>query len=243
MACVIRLLVLLPCGFGVAGCGPPPMIDLQAPQYTRIGVLLFASDPSMDVTPLNAELESVLSRRFRNKQWIFGDSGQPGSVQNVLRGQTPPEQLFDDPAAMAHITRRMNADLVIIGRVRPLSLRTSDDPRIYWVEFPSPSSRVRTILVKQTAKTTVDLGLVDTTNGELLWKGKVKGHTEHFAEWHRQILVPFPEGKVRADMWKHLSRRLLAQLFPMHFPHPKLPEVMAKPERKLIRSGGRPLPF
>ncbi len=237
---------------GFLGCGGnKPIIDLNEPQYAKIAIAPFAVDKGAeDMARLVQDLGTSLSLAVEDKEWIYDQSEQLAPIGNALKNdKLTAEEIFIDPALATKVGSNVGADLILVGKIGKPRIQTKVDPNIYYDKSTAfvTGTAQRFVLIIQSGIEEVDLKLVDVKTGEVSWEGSIKGYIKYFREFMQQDpakdYARIPEGQLKADLRTHMLKQIQATLFPAQFSKISLPEILAKPKRPLIRSGGKPLLF
>ena len=199
---------------------------------------------------LVGDLGTSLSLAIENKEWIYDQSEQLAPIGNAFESnKLTAEEVFVDPALAAKVGESVGADLIIVGKITKPKIQTKQDPNIYYDtgSYSVSGFQTRYVLQIQSAIEDVKMKLVIPETGEVAWQGNVKGYTKYCREFMQQDpakdYARVTEDQIKADMRAHLLKRIQTTLFPDRFPQMTIPEILAKPTRELLRSGGKPLLF
>lgn len=235
----------------IAGCGPGKIIDLSEPQYAKIAIAPFAIDEGAeDMARLVADLGTKLSLAIKDKEWIYDQSEQLAPIADAITSdKLTADEIFVDPALAAKVGKSVGADLILVGKIGKPKLQSKEDPNIYYDKssYSMTGTAARYVLQVQSVTESLGLKLVDPKTGTVAWQGNLKGYTKYFREFMQQDPAKdsarVSADQMKADMRSHLQKQIMATLYPLQFMSPSVPEILAKPSRPLVRSGGKPMLF
>ncbi len=247
------LLVVVLCVAGLWGCGKSvPPLNLSS--YTKIAIAPFATEEKAAEfsKSLPYDTGTQLNLKFKKDnriEWIFDSSEERQPVKDKLNElQLSEKQIDVDPALAAKVGSAVGADLIIVGDVSNPRLKEEFDDTNYYdmSQQAGISGTTKYTLLRQSATITINLKAVDAT-GNVAWSAEnLKGYIKYIIPF--QATIPkgakkaVEEEIVRADLRKHLAKRILHVIYPDGFEEMKVPEILRKPSDKglnLMRSGGK----
>ena len=234
----------------ISGCGGKvEPLDLNG--FQRIAIAPFSTEEeSAEMErrfPL--DLSTRLSLVKKDKEWIYDQSDALNPIGSQLAAQNlTPEDIFLDPALAAKIGKAANADIIIIGHIKnpKLSEKYDSNPLYDMSAQAGISGTTKFVLVYQSATLNMHVKAVDTKSGSVIWdNGGFLGYTRYIREFntqdparHTSRVAP---DQLKADLRKHMINQIGYQLAPDKISARPIPEILMKPSRKLIRSGGQPI--
>jgi len=234
----------------VSGCSKQ-IEPLKLDDYQRIAIAPFSTDKESAEMERRfpQDLSTQLSLVRKDKEWIYDQSEALSPIQNQLASQgLTPQDIFLDPALAAKVGRAVNADLIIIGHINnpKIEEKMDNSPVFDMSNQAGISGTTRFILVYQWATLKMQILAVDTKSGNVAWdNGGFTGYTKYIREFQTQD--PAKEysrisgDQMRADIRKHMLAQIGHQITPDKINELPVPQILTKPERELIRSGGKPI--
>lgn len=234
----------------ISGCGGT-VEPLDISNFQRIAIAPFSTEEeSADMErrfPL--DLSTQLGLVKKDKEWIYDQSDTLNPIGTALAAQNlTPKDIFLDPALAAKIGKAANADIIIIGHIKnpKLDEKYDSNPLYDMSAQAGISGTTKFVIVYQWATLNMHVKAVDTTSGSVIWdNGGFIGYTRYIREFNTQDPARhtsrIPPNQLKADIRKHMLNQIGHQLAPDKINARPVPEILMKPERKLIRSGGQPV--
>ena len=234
----------------MSGCGGE-VLPLDLSNYQRIAIAPFSTEKeSAEMErrfPL--DLSTQLTLVEKEKEWIYDQSDTLSPIGGQLTAQNlTPKDIFLDSALAAKVGKAANADIIIVGHIKnPKMDEKYDSSPLYDMSAQAGiSGTTRFVLVYQWATLNMQVKAIDTKSGSVIWdNGGFTGYTKYIREFNTQDPARHnsriePE-QLKADIRKHMLSQIGHQLVPDKINERPVPEILMRPERKLIRSGGRPI--
>ena len=234
----------------ISGCGGE-VEPLDITDFQRIAIAPFSTEEeSADMErrfPL--DLSTQLSLVKKDKEWIYDQSDTLNPIGTALAEQNlTPEDIFLDPALAAKVGQAANADIIIVGHIENPKLKEKYDSNpLYDMSAQAGiSGTTKFVLVYQWATLNMQVKAVDTKSGSVIWdNGGFIGYTKYIREFNTQDPARHTSrvepDQLKADIRKHMLSQIGHQLAPDKINERPIPEILHKPERKLVRSGGQPI--
>ena len=234
----------------ISGCrGPVEPLDISA--FQRIAIAPFSTEEESAGMerrfPL--DLSTQLSLVEKDKEWIYDQSDTLNPVGSELAAQNlTPQDIFLDPALAAKVGKAANADIIIVGHIKEPKLNEKYDSNpLYDMSAQAGiSGTTKFVLVYQSATLKIQVKAIDTKSGSVIWdNGEFTGYTKYIREFNTQDPARHTSriepDQLKADIRKHMLNQIGHQLVPDKITARPIPEILMKPERKLVRSGGQPI--
>ena len=234
----------------MSGCGGE-VLPLDLSNYQRIAIAPFSTEKeSAEMErrfPL--DLSTQLTLVEKEKEWIYDQSDTLSPIGGQLTAQNlTPKDIFLDSALAAKVGKAANADIIIVGHIKnPKMDEKYDSSPLYDMSAQAGiSGTTRFVLVYQWTTLNMQVKAIDTKSGSVIWdNGGFTGYTKYIREFNTQDPARHnsriePE-QLKADIRKHMLSQIGHQLVPDKINERPVPEILMRPERKLIRSGGRPI--
>ena len=234
----------------ISGCGGP-VEPLDISNFQRIAIAPFSTeeDSAEMERRFPLDLSTQLSLVKKDKEWIYDQSDTLSPIGSELTTQNlTPEDIFLDPALAAKVGKAANADIIIVGHIRDPKLEEKYDSNpLYDMSAQAGiSGTTKFVLVYQWATLKMQVKAIDTKSGSIIWdNGGFTGYTRYIREFntqdparHTSRIAP---DQLKADIRKHMLSQIGHQLAPDKINARPVPEILMKPERKLVRSGGQPI--
>ena len=225
--------------------------SVQLDEYKRIAIALFAVEKeAADMErrfPLDLETQLILVKK--DKTWIYDQSDSLSPINDQLKSQgLTPDDIFLDSALAAKVGSAVNADLIIVGHI--------DNPKIEEKMDNSPvsdqsnqagiSGTTRFVLVYQWATIKMQVKAIDAKSADVIWdNGGFTGYIKYIREFQTQDPAKeysrISKEQIRADIRKHMLSQIGNQLCPHEIAARPIPDILIKPNRPLIRAGGKPI--
>ena len=214
------------------------------------------------IAPFSTEKESAgMERRFpldlstqlslveKDKEWIYDQSDTLNPVGSELAAQNlTPQDIFLDPALAAKVGKAAQADIIIVGHIKEPKLNEKYDSNpLYDMSAQAGiSGTTKFVLVYQSATLKIQVKAIETKSGSVIWdNGEFTGYTKYIREFNTQDPARHTSriepDQLKADIRKHMLNQIGHQLAPDKITARPIPEILMKPERKLVRSGGQPV--
>ena len=234
----------------ISGCGGP-VEPLDISNFQRIAIAPFSTEE--DSTEMERrfplDLSTQLSLVKKDKEWVYDQSDTLSPIASELTTQNlTPEDIFLDPALAAKVGKATNADIIIVGHIKNPKLEEKYDSNpLYDMSAQAGiSGTTKFVLVYQWATLNMHVKAIDTKSGSIIWdNGGFTGYTRYIREFNTQDPARHtsriaPE-QLKADIRKHMLSQIGHQLAPDKINARPVPEILMRPERKLVRSGGQPI--
>ena len=238
------------------GCSKPVLpIELKE-SHKRIVIAPFATeeDSANMERRFPLDLATSLSIAEKEREWIYDQSDTLSPVGDSLKNQgLEPNDIFMDSALAAKVGKELNADLIVVGHIANPRIKEwmDNNPVFDMSNQAGISGTTRFILVYQQATLNITVKAVDTQTGNAIWlngedKGKgFTGYTKYIREFQTQDPAKeysrVAEEQIRADIRKHMLSQIGHQLLPEKISGRPVPDILAKPDRPLVRAGGKPI--
>ena len=234
----------------ISGCGGK-VEPLDISSFQRIAIAPFSTEKeSAEMErrfPL--DLSTQLSLVEKDKEWIYDQSDTLNPLGSQLAAQNlTPKDIFLDPALAAKVGKAANADIIIVGHIKnpKLNEKYDSNPLYDMSAQAGISGTTKFVLVYQWATLNMQVKAVDTQSGSVIWdNGGFIGYTRYIREFNTQDPARhtsrIAEDQLKADIRKHMLNQIGHQLAPDKINAREVPELLMKPERKLVRSGGQPI--
>ena len=234
----------------ISGCGGN-VEPLDISNFERIAIAPFSTEKESAGMerrfPL--DLSTQLSLVAKDKEWIYDQSDTLNPVGSELTAQNlTPEDIFLDPALAAKVGKAAQADIIIVGHINnPRINEKYDSNPLYDMSAQAGiSGTTKFVLVYQSATLKMEVKAVDTKSGSVIWdNGGFTGYTKYIREFNTQDPARHTSriepDQLKADIRKHMLNQIGHQLAPDKINARPIPEILMKPERKLVRSGGQPV--
>jgi len=249
MALSVFVTMLLSVVF-ISGC-TKEVKPLSLDDYQKIAIAPFSTEKE------SAEMErrfpqdlgTQLSLVKKDKEWIYDQSETLSPISDQLKAQSlTPKDIFLDPALAAKVGRGVNADVIIVGHINnPKTKDWMDNSPVFDMSNQSGiSGTTRFILVYQQATLKIYAQAIDTKSGNVIWdNGGFIGFTKYIREFQTQDpskdTSRIAPDQMHADVRRHMLRQIGHQIAPDQIAGRPIPEILIKPSRNLIRSGGKPI--
>lgn len=234
----------------ISGCtGKVEPLDLS--DFQRIAIAPFSTEKESAGMerrfPL--DLSTQLSLVEKDKEWIYDQSDTLNPVGSELAAQNlTPQDIFLDPALAAKVGQAAQADIIIVGHIKEPKLNEKYDSNpLYDMSAQAGiSGTTKFVLVYQSATLKMQVKAIDTKSGSVIWdNGEFTGYTKYIREFNTQDPARHTSriepDQLKADIRKHMLNQIGHQLAPDKITARPIPEILMKPERKLMRSGGQPV--
>lgn len=234
----------------ISGCGGK-VEPLDISNFERIAIAPFSTEKESAGMerrfPL--DLSTQLSLVAKDKEWIYDQSDTLNPVGSELTAQNlTPQDIFLDPALAAKVGKAAQADIIIVGHINnPKINEKYDSNPLYDMSAQAGiSGTTKFVLVYQSATLKMEVKAVDTKSGSVIWdNGGFTGYTKYIREFNTQDPARHTSriepDQLKADIRKHMLNQIGHQLAPDKITARPIPEILMKPERKLVRSGGQPV--
>ncbi len=214
------------------------------------------------IAPFSTEKESAgMERRFpldlstqlslveKDKEWIYDQSDTLNPIGSELAAQNlTPQDIFLDPALAAKVGTAANADIIIVGHIKnpKLDEKYDSNPLYDMSAQAGISGTTKFVIVYQWATLKMRVKAVDTKSGSVIWDNEeFTGYTRYIREFNTQDPARHTSriepDQLKADIRKHMLNQIGHQLVPDKITARPVPEILMRPERKLVRSGGQPV--
>jgi hypothetical protein len=241
---------------GIVGCiggsgeptiSTPPAFD----QATRVVVTPFIVDEQAEKAgkwvPINTvnRLEIALKQDKKNIEWVYDQSLSLNPVASKLQelGLTL-EDIYADPALAAKVGQALDADLIMVGRIKNLRLKRKDYDKLIKRHgrqagiTPSASIYNRTL---RSALGEARVKVIDTKTGEMVFNDGIKSYLKYwyaYLVYQRNNIVVKTDEELLADLGRYLPRRIAHALYPTGVPETEEKLVLLKPEERYRSSDG-----
>ena len=234
----------------ISGCGGS-VEPLDISDFQRIAVAPFSTEEESAGMerrfPL--DLSTQLSLVEKDKEWIYDQSDTLNPVGSQLAAQNlTPQDIFLDPALAAKVGKAAQADIIIVGHIKEprLNEKYDSNPLYDMSAQAGISGTTKFVLVYQSATLKMQVKAIDTESGSVIWdNGEFTGYTKYIREFNTQDPARHTSriepDQLKADIRKHMLNQIGHQLAPDKITARPIPEILMKPERKLMRSGGQPV--
>lgn len=234
----------------LSGCGGE-VLPLDISSFQRIAIAPFSTEEeSAEMErrfPL--DLATQLTLVEKEKEWIHDQSDTLNPIGSQLAAQNlTPQDIFLDPALAAKVGKAANADIIIVGHIKnpKLDEKYDSNPLYDMSAQAGISGTTKFVLVYQWATLNIHVKAVDTGSGSIIWdNGGFTGYTRYIREFNTQDPARHTSriepDQLKADIRKHMLSQIGHQLAPEKINERPVPEILMKPERKLVRSGGQPI--
>jgi hypothetical protein len=234
----------------LSGCGGEVM-PLDLSNYQRIAIAPFSTEEeSAEMErrfPL--DLSTQLSLVKKDKEWIYDQSDTLNPIGSQLATQNlTPQDIFLDPALAAKVGQAANADIIVVGHIEnPKTDEKYDSNPLYDMSAQAGiSGTTKFVIVYQWATLNMQVKAIDTKSGSVIWdNGGFTGYTRYIREFNTQDPARHNSrielDQLKADIRRHMLNQIGHQLVPDKISERPVPEILMRPERKLIRSGGQPI--
>jgi hypothetical protein len=234
----------------MSGCGGEVM-PLDLSNYQRIAIAPFSTEEeSAEMErrfPL--DLSTQLSLVKKDKEWIYDQSDTLNPIGSELATQNlTPQDIFLDPALAAKVGKAAQADIIVVGHIKnPKMDEKYDSNPLYDMSAQAGiSGTTKFVIVYQWATLNMQVKAIDTKSGSVIWdNGGFTGYTRYIREFntqdparHTSRVAP---DQLKADIRKHMLNQIGHQLVPDKINARPVPEILTRPQRKLVRSGGQPV--
>ena len=214
------------------------------------------------IAPFSTEKESAgMERRFpldlstqlslveKDKEWIYDQSDTLNPIGSELAAQNlTPQDIFLDPALAAKVGQAANADIIVVGHIQnpKLDEKYDSNPLYDMSAQAGISGTTKFVIVYQWATLRMQVKAVDTKSGSVIWdNGGFIGYTRYIREFNTQDPARHTSriepDQLKADIRKHMLNQIGHQLVPDKITARPVPEILMRPQRKLVRSGGQPV--
>ena len=238
------------------GCSKPVLpIELKE-SHKRIAIAPFATeeDSAGMERRFPLDLATRLSIAEKEREWVYDQSDTLSPVDDALKNQgLEPNDIFMDSALAAKIGKELNADLIIVGHIANPRIKEwmDNNPVFDMSNQAGISGTTRFVLVYQQATLNITVKAIDTQTGNPIWvngedKGKgFTGYTKYIREFQTQDPAKeysrVAEEQIHADIRKHMLSQIGHQLLPEEVAARPVPDILVKPNRPLVRAGGKPI--
>ena len=234
----------------ISGCGGS-VEPLNISDFQRIAIAPFSTEKESAGMerrfPL--DLSTQLSLVEKDKEWIYDQSDTLNPVGSQLAAQNlTPQDIFLDPALAAKVGKAAQADIIIVGHIKKprLNEKYDSNPLYDMSAQAGISGTTKFVLVYQSATLKIQVKAIDTESGSVIWdNGEFTGYTKYIREFNTQDPARHTSriepDQLKADIRKHMLNQIGHQLAPDKINARPIPEILMKPERKLMRSGGQPV--
>ncbi len=234
----------------ISGCGGE-VLPLDLSNYQRIAIAPFSTEKeSAEMErrfPL--DLSTQLALVEKDKEWIYDQSDTLNPIGGQLTAQNlTPEDIFLDPALAAKVGQAANADIIVVGHIEnPKTDEKYDSNPLYDMSAQAGiSGTTKFVIVYQWATLNMQVKAIDTKSGSVIWdNGGFTGYTKYIREFNTQDPARHNSrielDQLKADIRRHMLNQIGHQLVPDKINKRPVPEILTKPERKLVRSGGQPI--
>jgi hypothetical protein len=234
----------------MSGCGKE-VLPLDLSDYERIAIAPFSTEEeSAEMErrfPL--DLSTQLSLVKKDKEWIYDQSDTLNPIGSELAAQNlTPKDIFLDPALAAKVGKAAQADIIVVGHIKnPKMDEKYDSNPLYDMSAQAGiSGTTKFVIVYQWATLNMQVKAIDTKSGSVIWdNGGFTGYTRYIREFntqdparHTSRVAP---DQLKADIRKHMLNQIGHQLVPDKINARPVPEILTRPQRKLVRSGGQPV--
>ena len=234
----------------ISGCtGTVEPLDISG--FQRIAIAPFSTEEESAGMerrfPL--DLSTQLSLVKKDKEWVYDQSDTLDPIAAALAAQNlTPQDIFLDPALAAKIGKAINTDIIIVGHIKnpKLDEKYDSNPLYDMSAQAGISGTTKFVIVYQWATLNMQVKAVDTKSGSVIWdNGGFTGYTRYIREFntqdparHTSRIAP---DQLKADIRKHMLNQIGHQLAPDKINARPVPEILMRPTRKLVRSGGQPV--
>ena len=234
----------------ISGCGGK-VEPLDLSDFQRIAIAPFSTEEESAGMerrfPL--DLSTQLSLVEKDKEWIYDQSDTLNPVGSELAAQNlTPQDIFLDPALAAKVGKAAQADIIIVGHIKEprLNEKYDSNPLYDMSAQAGISGTTKFVLVYQSATLKIQVKAIETKSGSVIWdNGEFTGYTKYIREFNTQDPARHTSriepDQLKADIRKHMLNQIGHQLAPDKITARPIPEILMKPERKLVRSGGQPV--
>jgi hypothetical protein len=245
------LIAMLLAAVAISGCTGGPAEPLNISNYQRIAVAPFSTEKEAAEMAMRFpyDLATRLSLVKKEKEWIFDQSDELSPVGTALKAQgLSPKDIFLDPALAAKVGQAVNADLIVVGHIyNPKIEEEKDNEPVFDMSNQAGiSGTTRFVLVYQWATLRMHVKAIDAKTGNMVWdNGGFTGYTKYIREFQTQDPAKdysrISEEQMRADIRKHMLNQIGHQIAPDVIAERPIPDILMKPDRPLIKSGGKPI--
>ena len=234
----------------ISGCGGK-VEPLDLSDFQRIAIAPFSTEEESAGMerrfPL--DLSTQLSLVEKDKEWIYDQSDTLNPVGSELAAQNlTPQDIFLDSALAAKVGKAAQADIIIVGHIKEprLNEKYDSNPLYDMSAQAGISGTTKFVLVYQSATLKIQVKAIETKSGSVIWdNGEFTGYTKYIREFNTQDPARHTSriepDQLKADIRKHMLNQIGHQLAPDKITARPIPEILMKPERKLVRSGGQPV--
>jgi hypothetical protein len=234
----------------ISGCSKK-IEPLSLDDYQRIAIAPFSTEKESAGMerrfPL--DLATQLSLLKKDKEWIHDQSDTLSPINDQLKSQSlTPKDIFLDPALAAKVGQAVNADVILVGHIKNPKLEEKYDSNpLYDMSAQAGiSGTTKFVLVYQWATLNMQVQAIDTKSGNVIWdNGGFTGYTKYIREYNTtdpaRLTSRISPDQLKADVRKHMLNQIGHQLAPDKINKRPVPEILIKPDRKLIRAGGQPI--
>lgn len=229
---------------GAIGCGGK---EVQPPTIKENSTVIIApfdsEDKSKEMTMLLPyTIGTQLKLKVDKVNWIFDKSDAVSPVGSYLKqNNITPQDIFTSPELAAKVAKGLNADLIITAHLNTPRLSKKEDHRpVYDKTKSGARGSDRYTLLFQRGSIDAIVNVIDVKTAQPVWSVKLKGAVKYVRAFQAQLpeKPPVPDKQIVADLRKHLAQRVLHSLYPGIFEDKPVPELLEKPQQRLVTSGG-----
>ena len=236
--------------FAISSCTKSAPLEIGE-SYQKLAIAPFSTEKQSADMELRFPLDlgTRLSLVKKDKEWIYDQSNTLMPIGSQLKAQgLTPKDIFLDPALAAKVGKAAGADLIVVGHISNPKLEAEkDDEPIYDMSNQAGiSGTTRFVLVYEWATIKMQVKAIDTNTGEVIWdNGGFTGYTKYIREFQTQDPAAdtsrISKEQMLADLRKHMISQIGHQIAPDVIEERPIPDILKKPERPLIRAGGKPI--
>ena len=234
----------------ISGC-TKTVEPLDISDFQRIAIAPFSTeeDSAGMERRFPLDLSTQLTLVKKDKEWIYDQSDTLSPIGSELAAQNlTPQDIFLDPALAAKVGKAAQADIIIVGHIKnPKMDEKYDSNPLYDMSAQAGiSGTTKFVIVYQWATLNMHVKAVDTKSGSVIWdNGGFTGYTRYIREFNTQDPARHTSriepGQLKADIRRHMLNQIGHQLVPDKINARPVPEILTRPQRKLVRSGGQPV--
>lgn len=194
---------------------------------------------------ISYNLATRLSLMIKETEWVYDQSENLAPVSTEMKNlKLSLAELVESTELAAKLGKAMNAKLVVLGEVKKPNLKKQDNDKPLKPSdkrYAGIAGTTRYVTTRQVATADVIVKVIDVDTEKPIFSDQIKGYIKYWYAYQTQQrgqIVLKDKEQIYADLNGHLTRRIMHVLYPSGTSDIVIPEILLKPDIKLIGSQG-----